>query len=218
MALKVPVNYRLHIMAKKELFCNKVFDWVLRKLGAFPVDRGEGDIEAVKNAMKAIKSGDNLLIFPEGTTIRNGIGKTDGLPAQAHSGAAVIGVRTGAILVPVFVEGEKRTLPPDTHHLRPALHAGIYRPPGDCGGDAEDRGRASAGGLRLGRAAGRRCAAVQVILAESAGFCYGVKRAVELAQKTAEETQRLLDAGRPDPQHPCGRGPGGPGRPENRPP
>ena len=36
MALKVPVNYRLHIMAKKELFCNKVFDWVLRKLGASP--------------------------------------------------------------------------------------------------------------------------------------------------------------------------------------
>ena len=30
---------------------------------------------------------------------------------------------------------------------------------------------------------------MQVILAESAGFCYGVKRAVELAQKTAEETQ-----------------------------
>ena len=46
---------------------------------------------------------------PEGTTIRNGIGKTDGLPAHAHSGAAVIGVRTGAILVPVFVDGEKRT-------------------------------------------------------------------------------------------------------------
>ena len=30
---------------------------------------------------------------------------------------------------------------------------------------------------------------MQVILAESAGFCYGVKRAVELAQKTAAETQ-----------------------------
>ena len=30
---------------------------------------------------------------------------------------------------------------------------------------------------------------MQVILAESAGFCYGVKRAVELAQKTAEEPQ-----------------------------
>ena len=52
-------------------------------------------------------AGDNLLIFPEGTVIRNGIGKADGLPAHANSGAAVIGVRTGAVLVPVFLDGEK---------------------------------------------------------------------------------------------------------------
>ena len=101
-ALKVPVNYRLHIMAKKELFCNRVFDWVLRKLGAFPVDRGEGDIEAVKNALKAIKSGDNLLIFPEGTRVEH----EGDLPAKG--GVAVIGIRAGAVFVPVFVEGGKR--------------------------------------------------------------------------------------------------------------
>ena len=101
-ALRLPVNYRLHIMAKKELFCNKVFDWVLRKLGAFPVDRGEGDIEAVKTALKAIKSGDNLLIFPEGTRVEH----EGALPAKG--GVAVIGIRSGAQFVPVYVEGNKR--------------------------------------------------------------------------------------------------------------
>lgn len=45
---------------------------------------------------------------------------------------------------------------------------------------------------------------MQVILAESAGFCYGVKRAVELAQRTAAETGGCWDAGRPDSQRPCG--------------
>ena len=58
--------------------------------------------------MKAIREGDNLLIFPEGTTIRNGVGTHDGLPAHAHSGIAVIGVRAGATLVPVFADGKKR--------------------------------------------------------------------------------------------------------------
>lgn len=101
-AIKTPVNYRLHIMAKKELFCNRVFDWALRKLGAFPVDRGEGDIEAVKNALKAIKSGDNLLIFPEGTRVEH----EGDLPAKG--GVAVIGIRSGAQFVPVYVEGNKR--------------------------------------------------------------------------------------------------------------
>ena len=59
-------------------------------------------------AMQSIRDGQNLLIFPEGTVIRDGIGKADGLPAHAHSGAAMIGVRTGAVFMPVFLDGKKR--------------------------------------------------------------------------------------------------------------
>ena len=99
-----PVAY----MAKEELFHNPLLGWLIRSLGAFPVDRDGTDIQAVKTAMKAIREGDNLLIFPEGTTIRNGVGTHDGLPAHAHSGIAVIGVRAGATLVPVFADGKKR--------------------------------------------------------------------------------------------------------------
>jgi 1-acyl-sn-glycerol-3-phosphate acyltransferase len=107
-ALKLPKNYRLHIMAKEELFRNPLVGWILRKVGAFPVRRGNTDIQSVKTAMQAIRDGDNLLIFPEGTTIRNGVGYVDGLPPHAHGGVAMIGVRTGATLVPVFVDGEKK--------------------------------------------------------------------------------------------------------------
>lgn len=107
-ALKLPINYRLHIMAKEELFRNPLLGWFLRKVGAFPVSRGNNDINAVKQSIQALKDGDNLLIFSEGTTIHNGIGYTDGLPAHAKAGAAMIGVRTGAALVPVFVDGEKK--------------------------------------------------------------------------------------------------------------
>ena len=107
-ALKLPVNYRLHIMGKEELFQYKLLGWLLRKCGVFPVNRGASDIQAVKTAIQAIKGGDNLLIFPEGTVIRNGIGCKDGLPAHAKAGVAVIGVRTGATMIPVFVDGEKK--------------------------------------------------------------------------------------------------------------
>ena len=106
--LKLPINYRVHIMAKQELFRFKPLGWALRHVGAFPVSRGDNDIQAVKTAIQAIKGGDNLLIFPEGTVIRNGIGCKDGLPAHAKAGVAVIGVRTGATMIPVFVDGEKK--------------------------------------------------------------------------------------------------------------
>lgn len=108
LATRLPVNYRLHIMAKEELFKNPVLGWIIRKLGAFPVSRGNNDIQAVKTAIQVLKAGDNLLIFPEGTVVRNGVGYIDGLPAHAKSGAAMIGVRTGAKLVPVFMDGEKK--------------------------------------------------------------------------------------------------------------
>ena len=106
--LRLPIHYRVHIMAKEELFRNPVLAWILRKVGAFPVSRGSNDIETVRTAMQSIKSGDNLLIFPEGTVIRNGIGYVDGLPPRARAGVAVIGVRTGATLIPVFVDGGKK--------------------------------------------------------------------------------------------------------------
>lgn len=108
LGLKLPVNYRLHVMAKEELFKNPILGWIIRKLGAFPVSRGNNDINTVRTSMQAIKDGDNLLIFPEGTVIRNGVGYVDGLPAHAKAGVAMIGVRTGAVLVPVFMDGEKK--------------------------------------------------------------------------------------------------------------
>ena len=95
-------------MAKEELFQNRLFGRILRALGAFPVNREGADIQAVKTAMKVIHEGENLLIFPEGTTIHDGVGYHDGLPAHAHSGIAMIGVRSGATLVPVFADGKKR--------------------------------------------------------------------------------------------------------------
>ena len=107
-ALNLPINYRLHIMAQDELFQNPLLGWLLRKVGAFPVSRGNNDINTVRTSIQTIKDGDNLLIFPEGTTIHNGIGYVDGLPAHAKAGVAMIGVRTGAKLVPVFVDGEKK--------------------------------------------------------------------------------------------------------------
>lgn len=107
-AVALPNNYRLHFMGKEELFRNPVLNWLLRKLGAFPVNRGGNDIQAIKTAIQVLKEDDNLLIFPEGTTIRNGIGSVDGLPPHAKSGAAMIGIRTGAKLVPVFVDGAKK--------------------------------------------------------------------------------------------------------------
>lgn len=100
--LALPRNYRLHIMAKDSLFRIKPLAWLFTRLGAFPVSRGSSDIHAVKCAMQAIKSGDNLMIFPEGTRVEK-----EG-DVRPKGGIAMIGIRTGAVMVPVYISPDKR--------------------------------------------------------------------------------------------------------------
>ncbi len=108
LVLALPIDYHLWIMAKEELFRIPVINRIIERSGAFPVNRGGTDIQSVKTAIQAIKGGDNLLVFSEGTVVCDGIGHSDGLPAHARSGVAVIGVRTGATMIPVFMDGRKR--------------------------------------------------------------------------------------------------------------
>ena len=106
--LPVKFDLKLHTMAKDSLFKNKPFAAFIRSLGAFPIRRGEADLQAVKHAMQALRTGDNLLMFPEGTRVRGGVSVHEGVPVRAHSGAVMIGIRTGATMIPVYSGGEKK--------------------------------------------------------------------------------------------------------------
>lgn len=89
----------VHYMAKEELFRNPFFRWILRQFGTFPVKRGSVDRTAVRQAVKELKNGNALGIFPEGTRIkRSGLGRF-------HSGMASLALMTGTPVVPVAIVG-----------------------------------------------------------------------------------------------------------------
>lgn len=89
-------------MAKEELFEKKLFSWLIRALGAFPVARGKGDTAVIDTAVERLESGRSLIIFPEGTRSK------DGKVQRGHTGAALIAARSGKLIVPVgIVFGEK---------------------------------------------------------------------------------------------------------------
>ena len=98
---------RLLAMAKEELWKNKIFGWIIRQIGAFPIRRGEGDREAIRYAQLLLEDGNALLMFPEGT---RGSGKN--LQAFA-SGPMIMAKKTGLPLVPVGISGTQRLLPKD---------------------------------------------------------------------------------------------------------
>ena len=92
-------NRVIHYMAKEELFKNPIFGWVIRQFGTFPVKRGTVDRTAVRQAVRELKSGNPLGIFPEGTRIRR-----EGL-GRFHSGMASLALMTGTPVIPVAVLG-----------------------------------------------------------------------------------------------------------------
>jgi glycerol-3-phosphate dehydrogenase (NAD(P)+) len=89
----------LYYVAKKELFVNRLTAWFLNSLGAFPIDRGNADQDAMSTAREILQRGDSVLIFPEGTRIRPG---TLGAPKR---GVGRLALETGAPVIPVAVIG-----------------------------------------------------------------------------------------------------------------
>lgn len=98
----LPIDYHLHAMAKDSLFRIPILSSIIRSCGGFPVARGHSDIQAVKIALQTIKDGENLMIFPEGTRV-----DYEG-QVQAKGGVAMIAIRTGATMIPVYITPEKK--------------------------------------------------------------------------------------------------------------
>ena len=103
----VALDRHLRFMAKAELYRFRPFAWLLRSSGAFKVERGKSDIEAVELAIEFARNGELVCVFPEGTRNRDG-------KAKPMSGAARMKVSAGVPMIPVAVLGtdKARLFPP----------------------------------------------------------------------------------------------------------
>ena len=93
-------------MARKSLFEKPVFGPFLRTFRAFPVDRDNPDMAAIKKSLGVLKNGERLLIFPEGTRIKKG------KKSEPKSGAVMLAQRAGVPLVPVYVTHGRKPFQP----------------------------------------------------------------------------------------------------------
>jgi 1-acyl-sn-glycerol-3-phosphate acyltransferase len=101
--VSMAVPRRLRWMAKKELFTFP-FGRFFYFLGTFPVDRQKGGRAALRTALSLLAEDRALGIFPEGTR------RKESVSLEAKSGTAVIAARSGAPVLPVFVDSIPRPL------------------------------------------------------------------------------------------------------------
>jgi len=93
---------QLYFMGKSELF-NPVLAPFLRAGGAFPVRRGESDVQAIETAVRLCKEGKIVAMFPEGTRRQKGLRKK--FTPRPHAGSARIALAAGVPLVPAAIKG-----------------------------------------------------------------------------------------------------------------
>ena len=91
---------QIFFMGKMELFKKPVLGYLLKKVGAFPVDRGTTDLKAYRHTMELLKNEKALGIFSQGTRTQDF--------ENVKGGVGVFALKSGAPIVPVGINGTYR--------------------------------------------------------------------------------------------------------------
>lgn len=100
--IAVFMKRKIHYMAKVELFKNPILAFLLKRVGAFPISRGKGDVGSVKTVFKLLQHGKVVGVFPEGTRTP----KKD--PSKRKAGAAMLALHSNTPILPVGIKWNKR--------------------------------------------------------------------------------------------------------------
>lgn len=87
---------------KSEFEKNGFLHWLLPRVGGIPIDRGTADMKSVKRAVKCLKRGESVLVFPEGTRI-----KTEDQPVEIHAGFALMARMAKVDVQPMAIIGAR---------------------------------------------------------------------------------------------------------------
>ena len=98
-SLGVAFKRQLRFIAKKELFKIPLLSQLISSLGAYGVDRGKGDVAAIKKTLSVLEDGEIVAMFPQGTRCAG----IDPAKTEVKSGVGMMVYRSKADVQPVFI-------------------------------------------------------------------------------------------------------------------
>jgi 1-acyl-sn-glycerol-3-phosphate acyltransferase len=88
-----------HYLARKTLFADRLFGWLLRRLNCVPIDQEGIGIEGIRNIIARLEAGHPVLVFPEGERTH------DGKMQPLKAGIALLFKRVKVPIMPVGIAG-----------------------------------------------------------------------------------------------------------------
>lgn len=98
-------KYPIDFMAKKELFEHPLVGWWTRRVRCIEVRRGDNAVKSLKEAIRRLKAGHVVGLFPEGTR------SADGTLQEAKRGTGFLVARSGVPIVPCYIDGSAKAFP-----------------------------------------------------------------------------------------------------------
>ncbi len=113
-ALGVACPRKLNYMTRHDLFSFPLASWWLYSVGCIPVKRNSADISAFKAALRCLKNGCGLLLFPEGTRQESNVSLGNPEP-----GIGFLASKSNVAVIPAFVRGTDAALPKGAKFIVP---------------------------------------------------------------------------------------------------
>jgi len=95
----------LRFLARKTLFDNRFFGWLIGSLNAVPIDQEGVGKEGLKTILRQLEAGEPVLVFPEGGR------SEDGRMTELRPGILLLIKRVKAPIVPVGIAGAHAAWP-----------------------------------------------------------------------------------------------------------
>ena len=121
--VSIPVRRRVYYMAWDALFGVPGLAWLIRCLGAFPVEIEAADPRATREAVRLLRAGEAVMIFPEGGR------SPDGRLQRFKPGAFRLACSLDVPILPVTIVGGHEAWPPGRRLPRPGRLRIIYHAP-----------------------------------------------------------------------------------------
>ncbi|WP_420453624.1 lysophospholipid acyltransferase family protein [Ilumatobacter sp.] len=125
---------RLRYLGKDSMWKYGWLGRVFSAMGAIPITRGSIDREAMQRCITVLRSGQSLVVFPEGER------KQGPTVHPLLEGAAFVAAKAGVPIVPVGIGGSDAAMPKGARFIRPARVHVVVGEPFHVGTD--ERGRA----------------------------------------------------------------------------
>ena len=103
LVISASTKRQVRYMAKKELFKIPLLGPLIKALGAYPVDRGGGDVGSIKKTIALVEKGELVGIFPQGHR-HSGV---DPRGTEIKHGVGMVAYHTKACVLPVFIDSKK---------------------------------------------------------------------------------------------------------------